>query len=278
MDGRQFKWCLFGLILSAGCAKNTYPNNMLPAPGQNGVAGLPSSGGLFSKSKPNGPVQGMPGDTSIATSHKKGPMSPEAEVAMADVHLSVALADPPPPNRDEQLDMARARYQRALKQQPKNKDALLGMARMYAKLGDKDRAAESYDKYLKIYPKDAEVLHELGMRRAQWKDWPGAMACCEAALKFDPDNRTYRKALGMMQARAGKWDEALASLCKVMPEAQARHNLAGMLDHLGESEAARQQLQLAIKADPGYVPANEFLNDLNGEANPILQAGFNQPK
>src|SRR5437879_3538416 len=109
MDGRQFKWCLFGLILSTGCQKNTYPNTMLPASGQNGVAGLPSEGGLFSsKSKMNAPVPGLPGDTSVSTPRKKGPMSPEAEVAMAEVHLSVALADPPPPNRDEQLDMARA--------------------------------------------------------------------------------------------------------------------------------------------------------------------------
>ena len=277
MDGRQFKWCLFSglLISSLGCHRNTYPENMLPKSGS-----APSTGGMFGSSKPPStlPSAGMPGDTMAAAPRKKGPLLPETEVAMAETHLQIALAEPPPPNRDELLDMTRARYQRALKQNPKHKEALLGIARMYAKLGDKDKAIEAYDKYLKIYPKDAETLHELAMKRGHWKDWAGAMASCEAALKLDPENRSYRKTLGFCQARAGKWDEALASLIKIMPEAQARHNLAGLLDHMGQTDMCRQQLQLAFQADPGYAAAKEFLSELNEGANPIQQTGFNQPK
>jgi tetratricopeptide (TPR) repeat protein len=214
----------------------------------------------------------------VSVPHKKGPFSAETEVAMAETHLQVALADPPPPNRDELIDLARARYQRALKQEPKNKSAWLGIARMYAKLGDKDRSVEAYDKVLKFYPKDHETLHELAVKRAQWKDWPGAIAACDAALKLDPDNRTYRKTLGFCQARSGKWDEALATLTRIMPEAHARYNLAGMLDHMGQPDACRQQLQLALQADPSYTAAKEFLNELSEGANPIQQAGLTQPQ
>ena len=279
MDGRQIKLCLFGGLLAGavGCHRNTYPENTLPKPGQ--TAGtLPSSGGLFSsKSSPKAPMPGMPGDTVMTAPRKKGPLLPETEVAMAETHLQVALAEPPPANRDELLDMARARYQRALKQNPKHKEALLGIARMYAKLGDKDRAAEAYKKYLDIYPKDAEALHEVALKRAQWKDWAGAMTSCQAALKIDPENRTYRKSMGFFQARMGKVDEAFATLSKIMPEAQARHNLAGLLDHMGQADACRQQLLLAVQADPTYAPAKEFLNE-HTEGNGIQQTGFVQPK
>lgn len=272
MEGRQFKWCLFGglLLASIGCHRSstTYPDTMLPKPGQSG-------GLLGSKPAPTAvPSDGM----MVSAPRKKGPLSAEWEVAMAETHLQVAMTDPPPPNRDELIDMARARYQRALKQEPKNKGALLGIARMYAKMGDKDRAAEAFAKYLKIYPKDAEAWHEVAMKRAQLKDWPGAMAACETALKLDPENRAYRKTMGFCLARAGKYDEAFASLSKIMPEAQARHNLAGILDHMGQAEACRQQLQLALQADPGYSAAKEFLNELNEGANPIQQAGYNQPQ
>lgn len=273
MDGRQFKsWLLFGSLLaaSAGCKTgDKYPNNLLPQGGSPSASAMPSG-------KP--PVAAST-ELAVSPPRKTGPLSPEFEVAMADTRLQVALADPPPPNKDEILDSVRSCYQRALKQNPKHKDALIGIARMYAKLGDRDRAAEAYDKYLKHYPKDKDVVHELAMKRAQWKDWNGAIAMCEAALKLDPENRSYRKTLGFCQARAGQWDTALATLTKVMPEAQARHNLAGLHDHMGQAEASKQQLQLALQADPSFAPAQEFLGELNeAQANPIQQAGFSQPK
>ena len=276
MDGRQLKWCLLGglLVASLGCRRETtYPDMVLP---KGATASLPSSGGMFgSKSPPNMPMPGQDGMTTGP--RKKGPPSPDTEVALAETHLQVALTEPPPSNRDELLDMARGRYQRALKQDPKHKGALLGIARMYAKLGDKDKAVEAFDKYLKLYPKDAEALHELAMKRAQWKDLAGAIASCEAALKLDPENRSIKKTLGFCQARAGNIDGAYATLSKIMPEAQARHNLAGLLDHMGQADACRQQLLLAVQADPSYAPAKEFLSDLS-EGTGIQQTGFVQPK
>lgn len=270
MDGRKLKsWCLLGgLFLSAvGCKSDkTYPQSLLPQSGIPTAHAMPSPEKVLAQANP----------MEVTTPRKKGPLSPEFEVAMADTRLQVAMADPPPPNRDEILDSVRACYQRALKQNPKHKEALLGIARMYAKLGERDRAREAYDKYLKHYPKDAEVHHELAMKCGQWKDWNGAVVSGETAVKLDPENRTYRKTLGFCQARAGQWDAALASLCKIMPEAQARHNLAGMLDHLGQIEASRQQLQLALQADPQFAPAREFLNGLSQPDTAVLQAGFGE--
>lgn len=278
MDGRQFRrWFLCsGLLVGAvGCNRNNYHDNFgMPKPGQTVGAIAPNGGAMPGKSMwGNGPtapppggspgVSGMPTEVSNAKPRKPGQgLLPETEASLAETSLAAAFGEPPPNNRDELIDMARVRYQRALKTDPKNKAALLGMARLYAKLGDRDHALEVYKKYLNLYPKDAEVMHEIAIVHGQWRDWNGAAAWCEAALKPDPENRTIRKTMGFCQARAGKWDEAFATLCKVMPEPQARYNMARVLEHLNYPDASRQQLQLALQADPAFAPAREFLAEL----------------
>ena len=64
-------------------------------------------------------------------------------------------------------------------------------------------------------------------------------------------------------ARAGKWEEGFHVMCQVMPEAQARYLMARVLEHQHQPEASRIQLQLAMKADPNYAPARDFLAEMN---------------
>ena len=279
MDGRRLRrWFLCGglLLAAVGCKRNTYHDNFgMPKPGQTVGAITPNNTPMPSKSLwgsgPAGPpptvgTPGMPVEISTAKPRKVGTgLSPEGEVAFADTHVAAAFQDSPPPsNRDELLDMARLRYQKALKEDPKHKGALLGMARLYSRLGDREKALEMYKKYLQLYPKDSEVMHEIAIVHAQWKDWDGAVTWCEIALKADPENRTIRKTMGFCQARAGKWDAAFETLLKVMPEPQARYSMARVMEHLNHPDASRQQLQLALQADPNFGPAREFLAELDG--------------
>jgi tetratricopeptide (TPR) repeat protein len=199
----------------------------------------------------------------------------DAEVAFAETHIQVALADPTPPNKDELLDMARHRYERALKQDAKHKGALLGMARMHVKLGEREKTAAAFKRYVDTHPKDADVQHEAAMSCARFQDWGGATAWCEAALRLDPENRAYRKTLGFCQARAGRYEEAFGSMCRVMPEAQARYNMARVFEHQNQAEACRAQLQLALQADPAHAAAREFLADLEQPNQPNPAAAGN---
>jgi hypothetical protein len=299
MDGRRFRWCVYGglLVSAVGCHRNnTYPE--LPKPGQTVGAIPPPGGGLFGSKPPalpNGPMPNSPGlapngmPIEVVERPKSKPgqgFKPDTLVTFGDTWAQSAFFDPPPPNRDELIDRARHAYQKALEKDPKNKGAMLGMARLYARMGDHDRADEMYKKYVDANPKDADARHEVALAHGQWKDWAGAVTWCEAALKLDPENRKYRKTLGFSQAMAGNWQGGLESLCEVMSEAQARHNLAGLLEHLGQPALARQQLQLAIQSDPNYAPAREFMAELDQPAppaagvpatapNPVLQAGYN---
>lgn len=300
MDGRRFRrmWLCGGLIVGAlGCHRDSYHDNFgMPKPGQT-VGGIAPNGGLGAK--PNamtatapangqGPMAGIPVEAATPKRPAGKGLSPDGEVAFADTHVAAAFADPPPANKDHLLDMARMRYQKALKEDPKNKGALLGVARMYARLGEKERAVATYKQYLSAYPKDHEVPHELALKHGQWNDWAGAAGWCEVALKLDPENRTYRKTMGFCLARSGRWDEAFAALRQVMPEAQARYNLARVMEHLNYPEQSRQWTMLALQADPNHEESREFLAELDQgyrfgappsaqNGNPIMQAGFQQP-
>ncbi len=231
-------------------------------------------GGNSQSQQPTVPVEFTP-------EVSKKPASADAIVAISDVRLDAAFDEKTAPgSKEAMLDLAREGYQKALKQEPKNQSAMLGIARFYAKIGEKEKAIEAYKRYLTVYPKDAKAAHEVAMTHARWKDWAGACAWCEFTLKIDPENRDVKKTHGFCLARAGKWDEAFAALCQIMPEAQARRNLAGMLDHLGHTDASKTQLQLAVKADPNDAAARDFLAELDApkaDPNGVRQAADAQP-
>lgn len=283
MDGRTIRrWCVAACLLTAalGCKSSKQQNLIGPMPeGGTAMVNMPLSGG-GSKSLWGGssaPAASMP--VEVADNSKKGPASAESLVAIADVQLEAALDDKTAAGSKEQLlDTARKGYQKALQRDPKSKAALQGMARFYARVGERDKALEMYKKCLTLHP-EAGIAHEVAIAHARWKDWNGAVAWCEYALKIDPENRAVKKDLGFLLALAGKWDQAFERLTQIMPEAQARHNLAGMLDQMGHHEASKAQLQLALKADPNYAPSLGWVAEMNQphDANPIQAVGGVQP-
>ena len=289
MDGRQFrKWCVFGCLFSAavGCNKNSTqaPYGQMPNTAGQPTIGVPMPSNSKSmwggKSNANAQIP-----VEFAPDTPKGPPSANTLSALADVRLEAAMSERTAPgSREGLLDAARKGYQKALEQEPKNKAALLGMARFYARIDEKAKAVEMYKKYLTLYPTDANVAHEVAMAHARWKDWTGAVAWCEFTLKIDPENRAVKNTMGFCLARAGKWEEGFAVLCKIMPEAQARYDMARVLEHLNMGDAGRVQLQMALKADPTFAPAREFLAEMDaippggpGAQNPVRQASDVQP-
>ncbi len=282
MDGRLFrKWCVFGCLMAAavGCNRNNKqsPFGQMPDGGTPVVqmpvnnAGSKSLWGGSNKS-PSVPVE-------VAPETSKKPASPEALVAIANVQLDAAFDEKTAPGSKEGLlDTARKGYQRALQQAPKNKAAMLGMAQFYAKTNDREKAVEMYKKCLTQHP-EAEIAHEVAIAHARWKDWGGAVAWCDYTLKIDPENRSVKKTKGFCQAFAGQWDESFATLCQIMPEAQARHNLAGLLDQMGQTDKCKVQLRMAVKADPNFAPARGFLAELDQPRDPngVRQAADAQP-
>lgn len=290
MDGRRLRRLFLcgGLLAGAvGCNRNsTYSDTFgFPKAGQP-VGAIVPGGKPPPGAAPSGPTDGLTGAAvEPAAPRRKRGFSADTRVKFADVWVESALGDPPPANRDQLLDQARQAYAKALEKDSKNKGALLGLARLYARLGDREHAMDFYKKYLTLYPTDHEVGHEIAITHGRWKDWDGAVAWCDFALKADPQNRVYRKTKGFSLARAGKWEDGFKVLCEIMPVAQARYNMARVLEHQNFADHSRLQLQLALQADAGFEPAREFLAELEQpratpnapDGGQVLPAGYAQP-
>jgi Tfp pilus assembly protein PilF len=280
MDGRRLRgWWLSGLLIAGtvGCSnRNTVQPPFDTAKPITGVPMASKSKSFWSGvSKPAAPPVEM-----ASKVDPDAPAKPETHAVLANAQVESAFSeDQPPAGREMLLDKARQGYQKALQMDPKNKVALIGLAKYYVRLNEREKAVETYKRYFAAYPKDKDVAHEVALAHAQWKDWAGAAAWCEFALKIDPENLTARKTMAFCLARAGKWDEGFAVMCQVMPEAQARYLMARVLEHQNQPEACRLQLELAIQADPTYIPAREFLTELDQAMrsattpNPVITVG-----
>ena len=285
MDGRLFrKWFLCGCLLAAavGCNHKAKQQTLIGPMDADAakyvnmpVPGPSKSFSFWGRSHtPTVPVE-------VAPEVSKKAASASAIAALADVQVQAAFdSHTAPGSKEPLLDSARKRYQKALQQEPKNKPALLGMARYYAQLNERQQSVEWYKKYLTYYPTDANTAHEVAIAHARWKDWRGAVDWCRFTLQIDPENRDVKKTLGFCEAWLGDWDAALNTLCQIMDEAKARHNLAGLLRHMGYTDACKQQEELALRADPNYAPSAAILAELNQADNPnaIQTVGAVEPE
>jgi tetratricopeptide (TPR) repeat protein len=122
----------------------------------------------------------------------------------------------------------------------------------------------TYNRAIQDHPKDAVLRFDLGMCQARRKNWDLALQSLQMAIQLDPDNRRYRHTYGLCLARAQRYDESLMVLTKLRGSAQAHYDLARMMHHLEQDEAAKQHLQLAVSQDPELYAAQQLLTELGG--------------
>jgi len=164
--------------------------------------------------------------------------------------------------RDDYRERARKGYEQALHIDPKYTPAQLGLARLYFDMNDHDHAVAAYQKALKQNPKSAVLLYELGMVHARSKEWDAALTHLKAAYELNPDDKDCSSTYGHCLARSGRIDEAFEVFRRTVGEARAHFNLARMLHHMNQDDLCRQQLDLALRADPQMVDARNFLVSL----------------
>jgi tetratricopeptide (TPR) repeat protein len=167
--------------------------------------------------------------------------------------------------RDDFRERAKKGYEQALRLEPKNAAAQLGIARLHFDANEHDLAVAAYQKALKQNPKDLTLLYELGMIHARSKEWDKAVVHLKAAYDISPDNKECATTLGHCLARSGRIDEALDVFRKTVGEAKAHFNVARMLHHLNQNELCRHHLELALRADPQLVEARDMLLQLGAK-------------
>jgi tetratricopeptide (TPR) repeat protein len=178
----------------------------------------------------------------------------------------------------EMRNKARLTYQRALTSDPQYLPAYQGLAKLYVDLDDLGHAAETYEKALKLQPNNARLWHEYGMVYARAQNWPAALERLARASDLDPENRLYVNTLGYTYARAGKTQEALATFRRVGTEAVAYYNLGRMLQHMQQTEAAKQCAAAALQLNPQFEAARDLWARLEGNVNSVdvQRVGYQQ--
>ena len=149
-------------------------------------------------------------------------------------------------------DLARAaqEYGEALREEPSNRDALLGMAAVDTRAGRFEAAEAVYLRLLQADPRDPHAQAGLLALRAGRLDPLAAESRVKTLLAAEPGAHVLNFALGNQLAQQERWAEAQQEYFKAFaaePEnADFAYNLAVSLDHMRQPKLALEYYQRAI--------------------------------
>ena len=148
------------------------------------------------------------------------------------------------------LATARANYQDVLREEPANRDALLGLAAIDVRAGRYEPAEAVYLRLLQSDPRDSHAHAALIELRAGRMDPLAAESRVKSLLASDPAAEVLYFTLGNQLALQGRWAEAQQHYSKAFAadpdNADFAYNLAVSLDHLRQSRLALEYYGRAL--------------------------------
>lgn len=149
------------------------------------------------------------------------------------------------------LTVARLAYEKLLQADPRNPDALHGLAAVALREGRADAAAVAYLRILEANPSDAAAHAGLVGLDARG-DPLASESRIKSLLAAQPDVPVLNFALGNLYARQDRWDEAQQAYFKAVTEdgnnPDYLFNLAVSLDQLHQPRLAAQYYGRALLA------------------------------
>jgi len=198
--------------------------------------------------------------------------------------------------RSGRLDAASRSLQQAARLDPNSVEVLCNLAAVEVHSGRAENAKEILERAFVLAPNHTGVLNNLGRLRHQLGDYMGAAQCFERSLRVDPTSaKTWfdlanasvalhhwnaaeshvrrgiglapRSAdgwylLGYLYERQGRLADALApyrTSMELVPRAHTAHNLALVLDQLGEWQSAAHVMEQALQLEPAMYSALSHL-------------------
>jgi Flp pilus assembly protein TadD len=148
------------------------------------------------------------------------------------------------------LATARAEYEKALREEPANRDALLGLAALDVRAARFEPAEAAYLRLLQADPRDSHAMAALIALRAGRGDPVNAESRMKSMLADSPGAHVLNFTLGNQLAQQGRWAEAQQEYFKAFTaepdNADFAYNLAVSLDHLRQTRLALEYYQRAI--------------------------------
>ncbi|HQC78996.1 MAG TPA: tetratricopeptide repeat protein [Accumulibacter sp.] len=152
----------------------------------------------------------------------------------------------------DRLDDSRRAYEHVLRGDPRNTDALLGLAAIASRQGQNDRAQHLYQRVLDADPNEPTAQAALINLRAQNNDGGQSESRLRTLLVNQPDSPSLHFALGNLYARQSRWKEAqqafFQSYALEPDNADYIFNVAVSLDHLRQPKLAAQYYRMALSA------------------------------
>jgi tetratricopeptide (TPR) repeat protein len=148
------------------------------------------------------------------------------------------------------LATAQSDYHEALREQPANRDALLGIAAIDVRTGRLEAAEATYLRLLQLDPNDAHAQAGLIALRASRLDPLATESRVKSMLAADPGAHVLHFTLGNQLAQQGRWAEAQQEYFKAFAASPENpdfaYNLAVSLDHLRQAKAALEYYRRAV--------------------------------
>lgn len=162
---------------------------------------------------------------------------------------------------NKKYKLSRQSYKKALKNEPKNVDALFGYAQMSFYTDDLKEAEKSLNTILQIDPKNSLALAYMGKLAADSENFLRATKYVKEAIKYDPTNYDNYLDLGTYYRFQGKYDEAAEAWNKAVEIDPsyflAYAYLAGSYDEQNKFDLALQNYHKVIETNPKYFYAYE---------------------
>lgn len=163
-------------------------------------------------------------------------------------HIHPALADAYQLFSAGDMAAAHQQYRRVLRQEPNNRDALLGMAAIALNRKQAEQAGAFYAKLLELDPADPDAI--AGLASLKQGDPAQSESGLKKVLAQDPQADAVLFALGNLYAQQARWAEAQQYYFRAFGSAQDNadyaFNLAVSLDRLNQGKLALEYYQRAL--------------------------------
>jgi tetratricopeptide (TPR) repeat protein len=175
------------------------------------------------------------------------------------------------------LTTARTEYQQALREEPANRDALLGLGALDVRAGRYESAEALYLRVLQIDPRDPPAQAALIALRSGRSDPLATESRVKTLLAADPAAHALNFTLGNQLAQQNRWAEAQQEYFKAYSaepdNADFAYNLAVSLDHLRQPRQALDYYQRAI----GLAEKRGASFDVSAARSRVTQLGAAEP-
>ncbi len=197
--------------------------------------------------------QKLPKDT-VSPEKKPADMSFQRHTDTPSVYQMLSMAYQA--YQENRILDARRHYQQVLTRQPRNRDALLGLASVAVRQGRNEEAQSLYRRQLELDPRDGAAQTGL-LSLLSTGDPVANESLIKQMLREHGETAYLRFALGNVYAAQSRWEEAQRSYFRAYSAAPQNanylFNLAVSLDHLHQDRMALQYYRWAVDMAAGQV-------------------------